>query len=279
VRDLINDKMRYWLFRQKSNLLYLLIFLIPVLMAAGRLTSSAFIDWEKVSTIKSHTGWTRNLLKGPTRSLDMLEIQAFTLYPGKITHTYLVDRQNDELFIVKEGAADLTINNEVKHLAEGDLAVAFQENRVAIKNNGTINLIYYSIRFKPRLVKSVVKPARKDRVIYADLDTIKPIKTPDGVRRNISNKETSSLRNLDIHLAAIKADFNGIEPPTHNEEEIVLLKTGFIFGSLDGKSYRLGKGSVLFLTNENELKISNGGESDCEYYVIRWLAWTSESKK
>jgi mannose-6-phosphate isomerase-like protein (cupin superfamily) len=278
-KNFINDKMRYWFAGRKRSLSYLLILLIPVIIAATRLSSSAFIDWEKVSTVKSHTGWTRTLLKGTTRSLDMLEVQAFTLYPGKATHSYLVDKQNDELFIIKEGAADISINNEVKHLVEGDLAVAFQENRVVINNKGTNNLIYYSIRFKPKSVKPASKPAKKDKTIYAGLDTIKIIKTPDGVRRNISNKATSSLRNLDIHLAALKADFNGLEPETHREEEIVLMKSGIIFGSMGGKSYRLGKGSILFLTNEDQFKISNGGESDCEYYVIRWLAWTPDAKK
>jgi len=264
---------------REKLLKYFIILLIPVTLAAAKLTSSAFIDWDKTSAIKSHTGWTRNLLKGPTRSLDMLEIQALTLYPGKVTHSYLVDKQNDELFIVKEGAADIRINNEVKHLVEGDLAVAFQENRVVISNKGNSNLIYYSIRFKPKVVRPASKQAKKDKTLYAGIDTIKIIKTPDGVRRNISNKATSSLRNLDIHLATIKADFDGLEPDTYKEEEIVVMKKGTVFGSLGGKSYRFGQGSILFLTNEDQVKISNGGENDCEYYVIRWLAWTPEPKK
>ncbi len=271
--------MRNWYLTRKRILKYSIILLLPLTIAAAKLYTSAFIDWDKTEAIKSHTGWTRNLLKGPTRSLDMLEIQAFTLYPGKVTHTYLVDRQNDELFIVKEGAADISINNDVKHLIEGDLAVAFQDNRVIIRNNGKTNLIYYSIRFKPKAIKPVSKQTRKSRTIFGGIDTLKTIRTPDGVRRNISNKATPSLRNLDIHLATIKADFDGLEPETHSEEEIVLMKNGTVFGSLGGKSYRVGQGSILFITNEDQVKISNGGETDCEFYVIRWLTWTPEAKK
>jgi mannose-6-phosphate isomerase-like protein (cupin superfamily) len=209
----------------------------------------------------------------------MLEIQAFTLYPGKVTHTYLVDKQNDELFIVKEGTAEISINNETKHLVEGDLAVAFQENRVTISNKGLVDLVFYSIKFKPRTVKPVAKSSKKDKTLYAGLDTIKTIKTPDGVRRNISNKATSSLRNLDIYLATIKTDFNALEPETHTEEEIVLIRKGAVFGNLKGKPFKLGEGSLLFLSNEDPIEISNGGDSQCEYYVIRWQTWNPEQKK
>jgi (S)-ureidoglycine aminohydrolase len=264
---------------RKKILRYLIILIIPVTLAAGKLTSSAFMEWDKAPAEKTRTGWTRTFLKGPTRSLDMLEVQVFTLYPGKATHTFLIDRQNDEVFIIKEGSAEITINNEMKHLAEGDLAVAFQENRVVIKNWGNSNLTYYSVRFKPKTVKAGIKPAKKEKTLYVVVDTLKTVKTPDGVRRNISNKETSSLRNLDIHLATLKADFNGLEPETHTEEEIILMKKGIIFGTLGGKDYRLGEGSVMFLTNEDQLIISNGAEADCEYYVLRWLAWTPETKK
>jgi (S)-ureidoglycine aminohydrolase len=258
---------------------YLLLVIVPLVLAAGKVISSSFVNWEKVSVVKSHTGWTRHLMKSQTRSLDMLEIEAMTLHPGKITHTYLVDRQNDELYFIKEGAAAVSINNITRNLGEGDIAFASQENRVTISNKGSTELVYYSIRLKPKYIKPSGKTSKKGRTFFATIDTIKYESTIEGTRYNIYNRTSSTFDNLDIHFITLKTDFNGREPDTHKAEEIVLIRKGFVFGSIKEKHYRLGQGSIIFLTDEDPVDISNGGESGCEYYVIRWLAWNPEAKK
>jgi mannose-6-phosphate isomerase-like protein (cupin superfamily) len=270
----------------KSHQLYLrrfskffLLLLVPILLAAGKIISSAVIDWGKVTAVKSHTGWSRNLYKGPTRFLDMLEIQALTLYPGKATHTYLIDHQNDELYFVKEGVAEVSVNNVSRRLNEGNIAVVSQGNRVTISNKSSSDMVYYSVRLKPKYVKPAGKSAKKEKTFFAGADTVKPEITTVGGIRHIYNRTTSSLHNLDVHSIILKTDFNGIELKTRSEEEIILIKKGFIFGSLTGKPFRVGQGSLLFLTNEEPFEVSNGTEGECEYYVVRWLAWSQESKK
>lgn len=268
-----------WLKIKRKYQRCILVAALPVLITAGKIISSAIVDWDKITAVKSRTGWTRNLYKGATRSLDILEVQAFTLYPGKATHSHVVDRQNDEVYLVKEGGAEVSINNISRHLGEGGVAVAVQDNRIMINNKGLSNLVYYSIRLKPKYVKQTNKTTRKEKPILALTDTLKSEPTLDGALRSIYNKVTPSLHNLDIHISSLKTDFNRLEPQTHTEEELVLINKGNIFGSLKSRPYRLGHGSFLFLTNEDQVEISNGSPTECEYYVIRWLAWSQEPKK
>lgn len=271
--------MTSWIKIKRTFQRYILIALIPVFIAAEKIITSAVVDWDKITPVKIRTGWTRNLYKGATRSLDMLEIQAFTLRPGKATHSHVVDRQNDEVYLVKEGAAEISINNISRHLGEGGVAVAVQDNRIMIINKGSSNLVYYSIRLKPKYVKPTGKTTRKDKPILALTDTLKSEPALDGTLRSINNRATPSLQNLDIHVFTLKTDFNRLEPQTHTEEELVIITKGNIFGSLRNKPYRLGHGSFLFLTNEDPFEISNGSPTECEYYVIRWLVWSQEPKK
>jgi len=258
---------------------FLLLLIFPVIIAAGKFLSSAFFDWEKVTAQKTHTGWTRSFLKGQTRDLEILEIEAFTLYPGKITHSYLIDSHDENLYIVKEGTAEIIMNNVTRELPEGGVLVASQGNRVVIRNRSSSSLVYYSIRLKPKFFKPIPKPQKKASGFYLLTDTVKEQITMEGSLRTLLNRPTSLLKNLDIHAVTLKSDFNRIEQQTGSQDEFIIIRNGIVFGTLKGKSFKLGKGSVIFLTSDNPIEISNGSEDACEYFVVRWSTWSQAQKK
>ncbi|HVN57681.1 MAG TPA: hypothetical protein VMT63_05245 [Bacteroidales bacterium] len=250
-----------------------------VAIAAVKVIPSSFVDWEKTKAEKTRTGWTRSIFKSPTSSLDLAEVVAYTLYPGKATHQFLVDRQNEEVYLVKEGSAVISVDNNITHLTEGGLAIVSQGNRVVISNKGTDNLVYYSIRLKPRYVKPSGKNSKRVRTYFSYSDTVRPGNISAGNIFPVFSRSTLSLKNLDLHTIRLKSDFNNIETLLGTEEELVLVRRGIIFGNLRGRQFRLGKGSMLFLTGKETAEIENGSETDCEYYVIKWLAWSPEPKK
>ena len=258
---------------------FILLVLSLLVMGAGKVIVSQFVDWEKTKAVKTHTGWTRNIFKSQTQTLDMIDVDAFTLYPGKVTHQYLVDRQNDEVYLVKEGSAEMSVNNGITHLNEGGMAVVSQGNRVVISNKGSGNLIYYIVRLKPRYVKPASKNTKRVKTFFSFSDTVKPGNISAGNIFPVFSRSTSSLKNLDLHTIKLKSDFNNMETFSGNEEELVLVRNGIIFGTLNNNQYRLGKGSMLFLTGRESVEIENGSNTDCEYYVIKWQTWTQETKK
>ncbi len=264
-------------FRKLSGFFMLLLF--PFLLSADKVTFSQVIDWDRIIYQKSHTGWTKNLFKGSTRVLDQLDIKAFMLHPGKVTHTTLIDRQTDEIYLVKEGSAEVILNNIPHRLEPGAVAVACQGTRITIANKGSSELVYYSIKIRPKSVKSQGKTSKKEKIFTASPDTINVETTSEGNVRNIHDRPVSSLQNLIISSVTLKEDFNRMEGETRKEEEVVIVSKGLIFGTVRDQPFRVGPGSLVFLTNEDPFQIANGVDGETEYYVIRWLAWMPDKKK
>jgi mannose-6-phosphate isomerase-like protein (cupin superfamily) len=119
--------------RTKPGFYYGLLFVVSVLITAATaaITSSVY-NWDNLKVIKIHTGMVRDILKGPTRSLEMFNIKAITLRQGKTTHTSLIEKGCDELYIIKEGSGEISISNVKKKLNTGSIAVASQGDRVQI---------------------------------------------------------------------------------------------------------------------------------------------------
>ncbi|MGD0342012.1 MAG: cupin domain-containing protein [Bacteroidales bacterium] len=242
-------------------------------VSAVKQIASGVFDWSKLKTEKTHTGSIINILKGPTRSLDMFNIQAILLHSGKVTHTYLVGKENDELLIIKEGYAQVTINSISRLLCAGSIAIASQGDRVQIKNVKPGNLVYYSFNFKPRPTKTHKEALKKVPPFFSSWDTITFRPSDIGGRRNIIQQPTSTLKQLEIHATTLNEGLPSHPPHSHPDEEIILVRFGTIDQTIKGIHYRLGPGSMAFATNDDLHGLSNAGEGQCEYFAIRWLIY------
>jgi hypothetical protein len=89
----------------KRSAVILLSLVAVIFIFAGKIITSGIYDWDSLRVEKTHNGYERDILKGPTQTLESFEIKALTLHPGKESHTYLVDKGCDELLIIKEGSA------------------------------------------------------------------------------------------------------------------------------------------------------------------------------
>jgi (S)-ureidoglycine aminohydrolase len=244
-----------------------------ITVSAGKRIVSGVFDWSKFKIERTHTGSVINILKGPTRSLDMFDIKAISLHSGKATHTYLVGKETDELLIIKEGNAEVTINSISKKLCAGSIAVASQGDRIQIKNVKPENLVYYSLIFKPRQDKPHRVISKKLLPFFSSWDTITFKPSSIGGRRNIIQQPTSTLKELEIHATTLNEGLSSHAPHSHPDEEIILIRFGTVDPTISGTHYRVGPGSLIFATNNDPHGLSNAGEGPCEYYAIRWLTY------
>jgi uncharacterized cupin superfamily protein len=239
-----------------------------------KIITSGVYSWAKMKAIKTHTGWERDILKGPTQSLESFEIKAITLHPGKESHTYLIDKGCDELVIIKEGFANISINSVKKDIGPGSITVASQGDRVVIKSLPGSDLVYYSLRFKPKPEKTTVKSQEKYPAVLTDWNSIVFKPSANGGRRDIIKQKTSVLKELEIHTTTLNEGLPSHAAHKHADEEIILVRFGTVEQTINGIAYKLGPGSVIFLTNNDMHGISNAGTGQCEYYAIRWLTST-----
>lgn len=247
--------------------------ILLVCVSAGKQIASGVFDWSRLQSVRTHTGSVIDIIKGETRSLEMFDIKAVRLHSGKATHTYLVGKESDELYIVKEGFAEITINSVSKLLCAGSIAVASQGSRVQVKNIKSGNLVFYSVTFKPKPAKVHRESLKNVAPFFSSWDTVTFRPTDNGGRRNIIQQPTSTLRQLEIHVTSLKEGLPSHAAHTHPDEEIILVRTGTVDQTINGTHYRLGPGSLVFATNDDLHGISNAGAGQCEYYAIRWLIY------
>jgi mannose-6-phosphate isomerase-like protein (cupin superfamily) len=262
----------------KLKLLSVLILLAVYSPASGQSLNSSVYDWEKLAVKKTANGELRDILKSPARSLDMFDIKAITLNTGQSVKDYKVENGFDELLIIKEGSAEITVNSESKILGAGSVVVAAQGDKVKIRNLHNTNTTFYSFLFKPKNSESSLKPEKKFPPLLADWNALVFKPGPNGGRRDIMKQPTSLLRELEMHTTTLNEGLPSHAAHTHPDEEIILVRFGFVQQTINGIPYTLGPGSVIFLSNDDNHGISNAGKGKCEYYAIRWLTYADEKK-
>ena len=232
---------------------------------------SSVYDWDKVPVRKTATGEKMDFLKCPTRSLEMFEINAVTLYSAMEKWNAKVPVATDDLIIIKEGIAEIQVAKEQKILGEGSVIVAGEDDELTILNQNKSKLVFYIISFKPYGGSSKTGTSLKTFPLFVDWKNVEFKPSENGGRRNLMQQKTSVLKELEIHVTTLKEGLPSHAPHTHPDEEIILVRKGYVEETIRGEPFRLGPGSIIFLINDDLHGISNSGKGECEYYAIRWL--------
>jgi quercetin dioxygenase-like cupin family protein len=234
---------------------------------------SGVFEWKDLKASGKYGIQERKILKGATRSLEMFEIKAYTLIGGYSLKDQVIKKGTDELIIVKEGTAVVTVNGKSERLWEGSVVVASQGDAVKILNGAKNDMTFYLFSFKPRLNEDLVKNTRKADPLFKDWQSIEFKANANGGRRDIMRQPTSVLKELEMHTTQLKEGLPSHSSHTHPDEEIILVRFGRVEESVNGLPFQCGPGSVIFLTNDDDHGIRNVGEGPCEYYAIRWLTY------
>jgi quercetin dioxygenase-like cupin family protein len=263
---------------RKLKLIFIIVAIGLISAAAKKGMNSSVYEWENLRIKKTKTGEERKFFESSTRSLDMIDVKAVTLLSGDKGNGYQIDDGFNELIIVKEGNIEISVNGDRKVFGEGSVIVASPGDEMYITNPERTAAVYYFIGFKPH--KSVVnKEADEDDFetpdptppVFINWNEVEFKPSANGGRRSIMQQKTALLKELEIHVTTLKEGLPSHAPHTHADEEIILVRKGFVEETISGKPYRLGPGSIIFLTNDDPHGISNSGKGECEYFAIRWL--------
>jgi len=236
---------------------------------AQELLPSSVYEYGKIPVTKIPAGEERSFFNSQTRSLEMFKVNELTLFPYTNVN-YQISDGSDELLIIKSGKLDIIVNEEEnRQLGEGSIIVLSSGDRVGITNNQSKNTVFFSLRFKP--VNRVIGSGISLPPFIAEWKKLEFVKSDKGGRRNLIQQKTSSLKELEIHVTTLNEGLPSHAAHVHADEEIILVKKGYVEETIKGEAFRLGPGSVIFLTNDDLHGIANAGKGQCEYYAIRWL--------
>ncbi len=250
------------------------LFLILILSSATaqKPLNSKVYEWNDLPVKGKYGTQVRSILKGETRSLDVFEIKAVTLIGGYSVKEYKISKGVDELFIVKEGTAVISVNDRSERLGEGSIVVASQGDVIKVLNGAKNDLTFYSFKFRPHESEGAATAVKAEPFIK-EWNDIEFKVNANGGRRDIMRQPVSALKELEMHTTQLKEGLPSHSSHTHPDEEIILVRFGRVEESINGKTFQCGPGSVIFLTNDDDHGIRNVGEGPCEYYAIRWLTY------
>lgn len=91
-----------------------------------------------------------------------------------------------------------------------------------------------------------------------------------GRSREFLRQPTSTLDRLQMHVTWLPAGQTTHAPHTHPNEEIIVIREGTLDAFQNGKTTRVGPGSVLFMASNEAHNVVNVGDTTAVYHVINW---------
>jgi (S)-ureidoglycine aminohydrolase len=250
-----------------------LIFLACISFASAAQTQPVQSDVYRWKALKAETEQTRErrqVLEGSTRDLDLLEIHASTLAPGKSPHPSHTHHDVEELIIVKEGRLKVTIKDQSKILGPGSVALAIPGEEHGFENGGDTQVTYYILKYRSRLPMNVARGKQAGGSFMFDRDELAEKVTEKGSRVNYFDRATSMAERFEMHVTTLKGGMSSHAPHTHRAEEIVLMIKGSGSIQIGDQHKDATTGDLIFLGSEVPHAFTNTGRESCSYFAFQW---------
>lgn len=256
-----------------KNLVLFVAFIISVMFQnndSGKLKTAVY-NWEDLKIEKTNSGKKMQILEGKTNDFDYLEAHVTTLNPGKAPHASHVHSDMEELIIVKEGLIETTVKGIKKVLGPGSVILALPGDEHGIWNAGDTEASYYIIRWKTNQEPDLARSKDSGSSQFYDWNEIKFQTTTKGGKRQIMDRPTALLGQLEMHVTTLNEGMTSHTEHVHSNEEIILIIKGTAEESINGMPHRMEPGSLVFLTDEVPHGIKNIGKGQCEYFAYKWV--------
>jgi quercetin dioxygenase-like cupin family protein len=105
-----------------------------------------------------------------------------------------------------------------------------------------------------------------------DWSTLEAKPTGVGQFRHILRAPTATLQELEMHATTLNPGQTSHAPHKHPNEELVILASGKLEATSNGKTRVLGPGSVIFNASNQLHSVRNVGDVPATYHVINWTS-------
>jgi XRE family transcriptional regulator, regulator of sulfur utilization len=91
-----------------------------------------------------------------------------------------------------------------------------------------------------------------------------------GQQRPVFRSPTATLDELEVHITTLNPGQAPHPPHRHAYEEMMLLKEGSLEATVNGRTFALSAGSVLFIAPNDLHGWRNNGSTPATYFVLSW---------
>jgi XRE family transcriptional regulator, regulator of sulfur utilization len=99
---------------------------------------------------------------------------------------------------------------------------------------------------------------------------VKPESTKVGAVRHFFRIPTATVRELECHVTTLNPGETPHAPHRHVDEEVIVVREGQVESFIEGKTRRLGPGSVIVFASNELHGLRNVGSTQATYHVLRW---------
>ena len=235
---------------------------------------STVYRWEDLVVKPTPVGQRWDVARNPTATLAEFECHISTLNPAQVSHPPHTHPQ-EELIILREGTLDVYSNGSLSRVGPGSLFFFASNNPHAVQNHGDKPATYFVFNFATeataQLHGQVSAPTTEGHLGSSIFDWAKlTVKlTAKGERRDVFDRPTATLLNLECHVTTLKAGEAPHAPHHHGDEEVVLVKDGQLDVTIKGRTQPAGPGSIVFISSNDEHGWKNNSAAPATYYVLR----------
>ena len=104
-------------------------------------------DWTALQAVPIPNGERRQVLDGPTATVDLLHVHVTTLAVGKASGE-AVRHLQEEVLIVKEGEVEVSLDGTTQKVGPGSILFFAAGAVTRLRNVGTTPATYYVIYYK-----------------------------------------------------------------------------------------------------------------------------------
>ena len=115
--------------------------------AKPALLGPSVFTWEEMKPHDTDVGTYAQVAKGPTATLEELEMHVTTLKPGTSSHPPH-QHPNEELVIIREGQVETLSGGVWKKVGPGGVIFNASNSPHALRNIGTTTAVYHVINWK-----------------------------------------------------------------------------------------------------------------------------------
>jgi quercetin dioxygenase-like cupin family protein len=120
-------------------------------------------------------------------------------------------------------------------------------------------------------------PPVQDSTLF-DWNDLTPSATNVGQFRRVLRAKTATLDELELHVSTLNPGQISHPPHKHPNEELVIIDSGKIEATSNGKTRVLGPGSVIFNASNQLHGVRNVGDVPATYHVINWHTPATEQQ-
>lgn len=198
------------------------------------------------------------------------QMMKHTALKAKEKYSFPKTQFREIFIIVKKGPIQFNLNNQVKTLDRGSVALLLPGDELTIFNTGTENTEFYEMSYTSK------QPADMDRAKAAGpsflMDWKDMVFKPHdkGGVRQLFDRKTAMFNRFDIHVTQLNEGNKSHDPHQHKNEEIILMLEGNAEMQIGTEHQKANPGDVVFLSSNILHNLTNIGKGACLYFAIQW---------